>query len=79
MEAVCLSPKWNVRLVGECRQPDLSEAWISGMDEGHAQITFSLHPISFVFCQSVTFLADIVHGIMVVILSLTRKATKNIK
>ncbi len=25
-EGICLSPKWNVRLAGECRQPDLSEA-----------------------------------------------------
>jgi len=44
-----------------------------------AQITSSPYPIFFIFCQSVTFLSDNVRGIMVVILSLTRKATKNIK
>jgi len=39
----------------------------------------SFNPISLLFCQYVTFLADIIHGIMVVIQSLTQKATKNIK
>jgi len=44
-----------------------------------AQIAISLGPAFTLFCQYVTFLANIVHGIMVVILSLTRKATKNFK